>query len=624
MSRDTTDPAFDSLLEYLKQTRGFEFTAYKSASLMRRVSKRMHAMGIDSFPDYQDYLEVHPEEFGQLFNAILINVTAFFRDETAWTYVRDEILPNVLAAGGPIRVWSAGCASGEEAYSVAMLLAELLGRSEFRDRVKVYATDVDEAALNQARAARYTERQVAAVPPALVEKYFTVDGDRYVFDKELRRSVIFGRHDLILDAPISRANVLLCRNTLMYFNTEAQNRILARFHFALTEGGVLFLGRAEMLLTQPQMFEPISLRRRLFKKVAIANWRERLAIMSQAGSDEGGAVAQSSIVTTALDASPHAQLIIDDVGILTFCNDRARTLFNVGPGDLGRPIQDLELSYRPIELRSLISQALEQRRPIALRDVAFDGAGRGPRYFDVYAAPLPDASGRTMGIAVSFTDVTKVQELQTQLTRSKQDLETAYEELQSTNEELETTNEELQSTVEELETTNEELQSTNEELETMNEELQSTNEELQTMNDELRDRSDDLNRANGFFESILTGVRSGVVVVDRDLRVIAWNHRAEDLWGLRADEVSGQNFLNLDIGLPTGELRAGIRACLSGESEYTDIVVTATNRRGRTLSCRVTGSPLVGADKEIRGVILLMDEHTKAAALEVEDREATG
>ncbi len=252
MKSETTDPAFDALLAYLKRTRGFEFTAYKPVSLMRRLQRRMRLVGVDAFADYQDYLEVHPEEFAQLFNALLINVTAFFRDEPSWAYLRDELLPKIVAGEGAIRAWSAGCASGEEAYSITMLLAELLGRERLRERVKVYATDLDEHALNQARSASYTQKQVGAVPPALLEKYFAREGDRYVFDKELRRSVIFGRHDLILDAPISRANVLICRNTLMYFNTEAQGRILARLHFALADDGVLFLGKAEMLLTHPR------------------------------------------------------------------------------------------------------------------------------------------------------------------------------------------------------------------------------------------------------------------------------------------------------------------------------------------------------------------------------------
>jgi len=603
---------FDALLGYLKRERGVEFTAYKRASLMRRTQKRMQMVGLDRFADYTDYLEVHPEEFAQLFDVILINVTGFFRDEPSWTFLRDEVLPPLLAARSRVdalRVWSAGCASGEETYSIAMLLAEALGRDEFRERVKIYATDIDDGALNQARAAIYNEKQVQAVPPALRDAYFTREGDRFLFDKALRRSVIFGRHDLIVDAPISRVSILICRNTLMYFNTEAQSRILARFHFALTDPGILFLGKAEMLLTHPQLFAPIDLRYRTFRKVSKDHWRDRLAIMTQANGDEPApASPRAFLYPSAFDASPHAQFIIDNEGRLALFNERARALFNILPTDIGRPMQDLDLSYRPLELRSPIQQALEQHGPVTLNEVAWERPGQAARYFDVQLTPLTGEAGRSIGVSISLSDVSRIRELQSELHRSTQEVETAYEELQSTNEELETTNEELQSTVEELETTNEELQSTNEELETMNEELQSTNEELHSTNEELRQRSEDLNGANGFLESVLTGVRSGVAVLDRELHVIAWNHRAEDLWGLRPDEVRNQNFLNLDIGLPADQLRPGIRACLTGESDHTETVLAATNRRGKPISCKITGTPLLGSNRERRGVILLMEE----------------
>jgi two-component system CheB/CheR fusion protein len=179
------------------------------------------------------------------------------------------VLPQVVGppeASDMIRVWSAGCASGEEAYSIAMLLAEAIGPEAFRERVKIYATDVDEDALNQARHAVYGARTPDDAPAPLLEKYFHRQDDRYVFNKELRRSVIFGRHDLIQDAPISRVNLLICRNCLMYFNTEAQARILSRFHFALVPSGVLFLGKAETLLAQSATFEPVDIKRRLFIK----------------------------------------------------------------------------------------------------------------------------------------------------------------------------------------------------------------------------------------------------------------------------------------------------------------------------------------------------------------------
>jgi two-component system, chemotaxis family, CheB/CheR fusion protein len=610
------DREFDGLLEHLRRTRGFDFNAYKRTSLIRRVRKRLLKLNLERFSDYTDYLEVHPEEFAHLFNVLLINVTSFFRDEAPWLALRDEVLPDMVASRleDPIRVWSAGCASGEEVYSIAMLLAELLGRDQFRERVKIYATDMDNDALTQARTAAYSEKQLQTVPPALREAYFSSEADRLVFDKDLRRSVIFGRHDLVQDAPISRVNLLICRNTLMYFNNEAQSRILARFHFALREDGVLFLGKAEMLLTYPQLFAPVDLRRRIFRKVSKDGWRDRMAIMTQANGDD---VFQSANVAevypATLDATPHPQFVVDASGNLALANERARTLFRIAPSDIGRPIQDLELAYRPSELRAIIEQARLERRPMAVQDAEDEANEQDRGHFDVHATPIFDSGGRLLGVSVTFTDVSRQRDLHYQLTRAKQDLETAYEELQSTNEELETTNEELQSTVEELETTNEELQSTNEELETMNEELQSTNEELQTVNEELRRRSDDLNRSNAFLESILTGVRSGVVVVDRELHVIAWNHRAEDLWGLRADEVHNQNFLNLDIGLPTDQLRAPIRTCLNGDHQFSEIVVAATNRRGKLINCRVIGTPLQGSDHDVRGVILMMDEQPQTS-----------
>src|SRR5437773_9933295 len=355
---------FDALLEYLKRTRGFDFTAYKHPSLMRRVLKRMQSVAIAGFDDYVDYLEVHPEEFAQLFDVILINVTSFFRDEPAWQAMRDTVLPEMLSAqpaGAPIRVWSAGCASGEETYSLAMLLAEAIGREAFRERVKIYATDVDEHALNLARTAIYSEKDIAPVPQPLLDKYFAREGDRVVFDKELRRSVIFGRHDLIQDAPISRVNILVCRNTLMYFNTEAQARILARFHFALADAGVLFLGKAEML-TQSQMFAPIDLRRRIFRKISKDTWRERMLIMNQATGEETAAADHLAVYAAAFEANPNVQIVIDNGGLLLMFNERARSLFDIAPSDLGRPIQDLKLSYRQIELRRLIDPAVEHGR----------------------------------------------------------------------------------------------------------------------------------------------------------------------------------------------------------------------------------------------------------------------
>jgi two-component system, chemotaxis family, CheB/CheR fusion protein len=609
MTSAERDPKFENLLIYLRQNRGFDFTGYKRSTLIRRVIKRMQSLTIENFEEYQDYLEVYPEEFNYLFNTILINVTAFFRDSSAWEYLAEQILPNLIKnkkKSDQIRIWSAGCASGEEAYTLAILMSEILGAEEFRQRVKIYATDADEDALNQARLAVYSAKDMQAVPNELRQKYFEIVGNGYVFRQDLRRSVIFGRHDLLQDAPISRLDLLVSRNTLMYFNTETQGRILARFHFALNDYGYLFLGKAEMLLMHSSLFIPQDLKNRIFTKVSTVNLRDRLLVMANLADDESRNRLARYIRLRDLgfDTAPIAQIIIDVNGILVMVNEEARTLFALSPKDLTRPFQDLELSYRPVELRSLIERAYSEHRPITLKNVERYLSNTEIQYLDMQITPLQDTDASFLGVSISFHDVTRYIQLQDALQCSQQKLETTNEELQSTNEELETTNEELQSTNEELETTNEELQSTNEELETMNEELQSTNEELQTINNELSERTTELNRTNIFLTSILKSFQTGILVIDSSFNISIWNYMVEDLWGLRTDEVIGKSIFSLDIGLPVEQLRSPIRDSLSGKKQFQEMILDATNRRGRQIKCYLAITPLLGI--EMQGAVLIM------------------
>jgi two-component system CheB/CheR fusion protein len=607
------DPTFEALLDYLKRSRGFDFTGYKRSSLRRRITKRMQQQQITDFSDYLDYLEVHPEEFSQLFDTILINVTAFFRDAPAWEFLASEIIPHLVSdkpPGEPIRVWSAGCASGEETYTLAIVLAEAFGIDEFRQQVKIYATDVDEDALTQARQATYPARAVSGLTPELLKKYFEPVGTQYNFRSDLRRAIIFGRHDLIQDAPIPRLDLVACRNTLMYFNAEVQARVLARFHFALNDRGLLFLGKAEMLLTHTSLFVPMNLKHRVFTKVPTPHLRDRLLVLAQAGSSEANnhVMRHVRLRDVAFDVVETAQVVIDLDGNLVLANERARAFFGLHRRDLGRPFQDLELSYRPLELRSRIEQVYASRRPTRMVNVERPLPNQNVQFFDVGVIPLIDAEGNLLGASVNFQDVTRYNRLHAELEKSKQELETAYEELQSTNEELETTNEELQSTVEELETTNEELQSTNEELETMNEQLQSSNEEMQAVNAELRHRTKELNQANALLGSILSSLNHVAVVLDREFNILMWNERARALWGLRADEVRSRSILGLDIGLPVERLRSPVRSLLNGRSSEREIILEAITRRGKAIQCRIICAPLRGSGNGVDGVILLMEE----------------
>ena len=239
----------------------------------------MQMVQIENYGDYGEYLKANPEEFTPLFNTIEVNFTSFFRDAQAWDYVIAQIIPQIIAdksSDEQIRVWSAGCASGEETYTLASVLAEALGVEQFRSRVKIYATDIDEEALNQARQGSYSSSQVVAIPHTLLERYFEQADRRYVFSKDLRRSIIFCRHDLMQDAPMSKIDLLVCRNVLIYLNIDAQTRALARFHFGLKDSGFLFLGTAEMLPIHTSFFTPVDLQQRIFAKVPKGDLNQRL------------------------------------------------------------------------------------------------------------------------------------------------------------------------------------------------------------------------------------------------------------------------------------------------------------------------------------------------------------
>ncbi|HMK63362.1 MAG TPA: CheR family methyltransferase [Acidimicrobiales bacterium] len=589
------DAELESLLGYVRASRGFDFSGYKRTSLTRRIRKRMADVQVDSFADYRDLLEADVDEFNALFNTILINVTSFFRDKAAWDFVAEEVIPKLIERMRPseaLRVWSAGCASGEEAYTIAMLLAEAMHVEELRDSVKIYATDIDQEALAQARVGSYTPKALADVPPALQERYFEALGDRHVVRPGLRRGVIFGRHDLTGDAPISRLDLLVCRNTLMYFNAEAQTHILNRFHFALDVEGYLFLGKAEMLLSHSSMFGPMNMKYRLFTKNDTGIPRERTAptVPWQDTADRG---VRRSLRELAMDAAPVAVVAVDVDGNLTFANSEARGVFGISVEDIGQPFRNFELSYRPTELRSRIEQAYSERRPVHLRGAERTFPDGATQAFDIVITPISAPDNAILGTSINFVDVTSVKRARDELQRAREDLETTYEELRSTNEELETTNEELQSS--------------NEELETMNEELRSTNEELETANQELRERAIEVEDLNDRLGSLLASLPCAVIVLDGELLVELWNPVAEKLWGMSIDEAVGRSLAALDIGLPIGPLQAAFRACLDGRSNKELVTVDGVVRTGRRARFEVVVTPILGPAPP-PGVVLVITE----------------
>lgn len=526
------------LLQELAEQRNFDFRGYKKTTLERRFRRRMFHLNIDDYGEYGEYIRDHPDEANQLLNTILINVTDFFRDPPAWEILRHEILPGLLKRikpGHSFRAWSAGCASGEEPYSIAILLAEHFGPRIQDYDIKIYATDIDEDALNSARRGEYSADVVRQIRPEWREKYFHGKGLMRV-NREIRRLVIFGRSNLGHDAPISHVNLLVCRNLLIYFDSDLQKQILARMHYALDPGGVLFLGKSESQLTNSQQFQRLNARWRIFQRITSSPSADDRPERRQEAPEQLSIDSR----TQELDGLRNQHRYLLDtirVGVLSLAPDETIAQHNTAALILcalptsnlaGRRLADTDIFMRIPDLGAQLQATRinneSSRFPTHIK------MGSEEKLIEVTIRPLLDEKGQRSGTLIYLEDQTVQEKLQTTV----EELESTSEELQSANEELETTNEELQSTNEELETTNEELQSTNEELETTNEELQSLNEELETTNQELEERTKELDQVNSVYSQTLEKIRLPVVLVNNERHIEFWNSRALRMFGFKS------------------------------------------------------------------------------------------
>jgi two-component system CheB/CheR fusion protein len=495
----------------------------------------MSQLDIGNYAAYAEYIRSHPDEVNQLLNTILINVTEFLRDPAAWEIVRHEILPSLLKQikpGHSFRAWSAGCASGEEAYSIAILLAEHFGPRIQDYDVKIYATDIDDEALNSARRGEYSLEQLRQLRPEWRAKYFH-GKETLRINREIRRLVIFGRSNLAHDAPISHVNLLVCRNVLIYFDSPLQNHILTRFHYALEPGGVLFLGKSESQLTNSSQFRRLNARWRIFQRITSAQMSDDQHLElgdtppTRSHRDESEATRRQQ--RELLETLRVGVFVLGPDDTITQHNTSALALFALTPTNLaGKRLQDTDLITRIPDLVSHLEATRVNND--ASRFPARIKIGSEEKVLEVIIRPLVNERGQRGGTLIYVDDQTVQEKLQ----MTVEELESTGEELQSANEELETTNEELQSTNEELETTNEELQSTNEELETTNEELQSLNEELETTNQELEERTKELDQVNNVYLQTLEKIRLPVMLVNHERHIEYWNSRALRLFGFKS------------------------------------------------------------------------------------------
>ncbi len=407
-------------------------------------------------------------------------------------------------------------------------------------------------ALATARAGRYPGSALEQLSQQRRDTYFEPDGDGYRFRGRAAAPPHLRPARPAPGRPISRVMVLTCRNALMYFTPETQSRVLERFSFSLHPHGLLMLGRAEMLLTQSQLFTAVDLPMRIFAARPTA--ASRLTALAVGGY--GRDLTRRRVTEAAFTSAPAAQIVLDGQGAIALINERAQQALPLSQADVGQPFGELAMATKPYGLRATVAEVGASRTAVKVDDVRFPGSDHTT--WDITVLPL-EVEGELLGLHLVFVDVTERNTLQTRLEQQTAQLGAAYEELQSSSEELETTNEELQSAVEEL---------------------QSTNEELQTLNEELRERSRDVDRSNGFLHAILEVLDAAIVVLDADHTVQLWNGGAEKMIGLRSYEVQGKPLTALDLGIGADQLLTGLHAVVLRGSSREVIEIEAIDRTG--------------------------------------------
>jgi two-component system CheB/CheR fusion protein len=535
---------------------------------------------VASLPAYARFLRDHREEARALFNDLLISVTNFFRDPDAFAALEQKVVPRLFerkAAGDSVRVWVAGCATGEEAYSIAMRLSEHADTLPFAPPVQVFATDLDEKAIAHARAGYYTLNDVADVPPERLRTFFTKDGEGFRIRRELRELVLFAHHNLIKDPPFSHLDLVSCRNLLIYLNRSAQERALQVLHFALNPRGFLFLGSSESADGGGTFFAPFDKEHHIFQsrevaprvKVSAGEFSPslRMDLSSQTPDRTKG---QSTARESAQGRLPILErhrillelygppsLVVDDALNVVHVSANAARYLRFGAGVPSTNVLEVVRPELRLELRTALLQAAQTRTSVEARGLVLEGDDGHDR-INLVVRPAPRDSDDVEGLFLVLFETARdeglpdaadarapVSAVEPAARRLEEENVALRVQLRSTVEQYETQAEEFKAANEELQAINEELRSTTEELETSKEELQSVNEELSTVNQELKIKIEELSQANNDMRNLMSSTEIGTVFLDRELRVKLFTPRAKGLF----------NLIPSDVGRPLADIR---------------------------------------------------------------------
>jgi two-component system, chemotaxis family, CheB/CheR fusion protein len=581
--------AFDEILRLLRQHSRLHFSMYKAPLLLRRIQRRAGLVGEDALGGYLRILKSRPQEVEQLARELLIGVTQFFRDPAAWAYLEDTILPQVLAQGGErgtLRIWVAGCATGEEAYTLAMLLEEQIQKLRRPINYRLFATDVRRDSLRYARAGVYPAAACASIPEPLRERYFEPRGELRVARRSLRDAVTFAPHDLLTEPPFTQLNLVLCRNLLMYLDSEAQHHVLSRLRASLREGGILFLGGSESVGEGSPHFRAINARAGMFLARGSVSGTHSIwpSLREQSLDASGTAVpaprpggrSSESLYEAVVQRYAPPGVAVDANFELLQVFGRIADFVSLPPGRVTTSL----LKMVPRSLAALLStagrKALSQGEEITIPDVRVPTAA-GDQLFSVHIAPVEDLPGVALGLLIFFETPRsslplpaapsgdpdgavrqRVRELEDELLVARENINSAVQDLEANNEELQHTNQELTGS-------NEELQGTNQE-------LQSVNQELYTVNAEYQEKLAELEETNADLENLLRVVDVGVLFLDERLNIRRFNDSATRVFPLRHE----------DLGRPLSEI-AMMAECPTLAGDVLEVLHTGQRKLLTTL-----------------------------------------
>lgn len=544
--REDAERVLLDILLLLRTRTGHDFKHYKRATVLRRIERRLQVTAQPDLPSYYEYLENSSEEAKQLLGDMLIGVTNFFRDREAFEALERHVLGPLMSTSednkrrDEVRIWSAGCSTGEEAYSLTILCTEHQKLEPNPLKVQVFATDIDERAIAVGRAGAYSEAIITDVPPTRLRQYFMKEGEHYRVRKEIREKVLFAKHSLLADPPFSQIDLIVCRNLLIYLDRDIQREMLQMFHFALKPGGYLFMGSSESADACPDLFTPVDKRNRIFRARAGANVSRRAPTMPRAGFTLSSLAvppplmpptrkySYADIHQRAMADLMPPSMIVDTNGDILHMNEGAGRFLRYVTGEVGRNVLVLIMPQLRLELRTTLYQAQQSGKATLSRRVRVNDS-EGDYLVDITARPFKDEA-TDQEVRILVFNVTSIEpgaeladlDLQTEnkvLASLENELQRTKLHLQETIEQSEVSSEELKASNEEMQAINEELRSATEELETSKEELQSINEELLTVNYELKTKVEETDKINDYLANLIASTDIATVFVDRNMHI---------------------------------------------------------------------------------------------------------